>query len=62
MGKIWKEVLVVCLRVLRQLLPGGNEEKQQKSRDRCHPGQDLNCLPPEYKLKMLSPKLTCSVV
>jgi hypothetical protein len=32
MGKIRKEVLVVCLRVLRQHFPGGNEEKQPKKK------------------------------
>jgi hypothetical protein len=58
-----KKLLVVCLRVLRQHLPGGNEKKQQKNKvGICGILPDLNWLPPEYKSKMLSPELTCSVV
>jgi hypothetical protein len=51
--RMWNELIMVYIKVLSQHLPGGTRKttKILNQDSRC-PGQDSNCAPSEYELKM----------
>jgi hypothetical protein len=52
---MWKDVVVVYLKVLSWHWPGGNEENHKKLyQDSQYACRDLNPGPPEYKAGMLT--------